>query len=100
NGTHGYNSNNNIINYFISLTQDNGTKTYVYGIQLSGTTEHTANIYYNTFRLGGTHTGGASGVIISGGLIKSNTGATATFNAKNNICLNDSLNGCEETYPT
>lgn len=92
-GTPAAGSTLNIINNFISLTQDNGTKTSIYAIQISGTTEHIANVYYNNMRSGGTHTGGTTGVIVSGGLIKSNTGATSTFNAKNNISINNRSGG-------
>ena len=92
-GTPGEGSTLNIINNFFSITQDNGTKTSMYAIQISGTTGHTANIYYNTFRFGGVHTGGTAGVLVSGGLIKSNTGAASTFNAKNNVSVNSRTGG-------
>jgi hypothetical protein len=83
----------NIINNFFSFTPDNGTKTSIYAIQISGTTEHTANIYYNTFNFAGVHTGGTAGVLVSAGLVKSNTGATSVFNAKNNIGKNTRTGG-------
>jgi hypothetical protein len=83
----------NIINNFFSFVPDNGTKTSIYAIQISGTTEHTANIHYNSFNFAGVHTGGNAGVIVSGGLIKSNTGATSVFNAKNNIAKNTRTGG-------
>lgn len=99
-GTPGEGSTLNIINNFISLTNDNGTKTSIYAIQISGTTSHTANIYFNTMRLGGVHTGGSASTIVSGGLIKSNTGATATFNAKNNISVNSRTGGTAGVFHT
>lgn len=84
----------NIINNFVSLTQDNGTKTSVYGINILGSTENTVNIYYNTVRIGGNHTaGGTAGTIVSGGIVKGSTGATATYNQKNNIVLNNRTGG-------
>jgi hypothetical protein len=92
-GIPGAGSTLNIINNFFSFTDDNGTKTSIYAIQISGTTEHTANIHYNTFNFAGVHTGGSAGVIVSGGLIKSSTGATAVFNAKNNIGKNTRTGG-------
>jgi trimeric autotransporter adhesin len=92
-GTPGTLSTMNIVNNFFSLMQDNGTKTSIYAVQISGTTEYTVNAYYNTFRLGGVHTGGTAGVLVSGGLIKSNTGSASTFNAKNNIGINTRTGG-------
>ncbi len=84
----------NIVNNFVSLTQDNGTKTSVYGINILGSNEHTANIYYNTVRIGGNHAaGGTSGSVVSGGIVKGSTAATATYNQKNNIVLNNRTGG-------
>jgi hypothetical protein len=100
NGTPGTNSTLNIVNNFFSLTLDNGTKTSIYAIQLSGSTEYTTNIYYNSFRLGGTHTGGTAGNIISASIVKSSTGATAVFNTKNNISLNERTGGTAGTFHT
>lgn len=92
-GTPGTLSTTNIVNNFFSLTLDNGTKTSIYAVQISGTTEFTVNVFYNTFRLGGVHTGGTAGILVSGGLIKSNTGSASTFNAKNNISINTRTGG-------
>lgn len=84
----------NVINNFVSLTQDNGTKTSVYGINILGSTENTVNIYYNTVRIGGNHAaGGTAGTVVSGGIVKGSTGATATYNQKNNIVLNNRTGG-------
>lgn len=84
----------NVINNFVSLTQDNGTKTSVYGINIIGSNEHTANIYYNTVRIGGNHAaGGTSGTVVSGGIVKGNTSATSVYNQKNNIVLNNRAGG-------
>ncbi|MHC1737535.1 MAG: T9SS type A sorting domain-containing protein [Ignavibacteriaceae bacterium] len=99
-GTPGTLGTLNIINNFFSLTKDNGTKTSIYAIQISGTTEYTVNCLYNTFKLGGTHTGGTTGNIISAGLIKSNTGAAAVFNAMNNISINSRTGGTAGTIHT
>lgn len=99
-GTPGTLSTTNIVNNFFSLTLDNGTKTSIYAVQISGTTEFIVNAYYNSFRLGGTHTGGSAGTIISGGLVKSNTGAASTFNYKNNISINNRSGGTASTFHT
>lgn len=83
----------NVYNNFISLPLDNGTKTSVYAIQFAGVGAYTANIYYNTIRLAGTHTGGTAGTILSAGIVKSNTGAGSTYNQVNNIVLNTRTGG-------
>ncbi len=90
----------NVINNFVSLTLDNGTKTTLYGINILGSTENTTNIYYNTVRIGGTHTGGTAGAVISGGIVKGSTGATSVYNQKNNIVLNTRTGGTAGAFHT
>ncbi len=90
----------NIINNFVSLMLDNGTKTNVYGIQILGANEHTANIYYNSVRIGGVHTGGTAGSVISAGIYKGNTSATSIYNQKNNVVLNTRTGGTAGTFHT
>lgn len=90
----------NIINNFVSLMLDNGTKTSLYGIQLLGSTDCTMNLYYNTIRIGGTHTGGTAGVVVSGGIVKGNTGAASIYNQKNNVVLNTRTGGTAGTFHT
>lgn len=99
-GTPGTGSTFNLINNFFSFTQDNGTKSSIYAVQLSGSTEYTVNAYYNTFRFGGVHTGGSAGTIVTAGLVKSSTGDPAIFNAKNNIGLNERIGGVEGGFHT
>lgn len=88
----------NVINNFVSLTLDNGTKTTLYGIQILGSTDCTINLYYNTVRIGGTHTGGTAGALISGGIVKGNTGAGSVYNQKNNVVLNTRTGGTAGTF--
>lgn len=90
----------NVVNNFVSLTLDNGTKTTYYGINILGSTENTTNILYNTVRIGGTHTGGTAGSVLSGGIVKGSTGATATYNQKNNIVLNTRTGGAAGGFHT
>lgn len=78
----------NIYNNFFAFNEDNGTKTSIYAIASTGTNLYTVNIYYNTFSISGTHTGGAAGNVVSAGFVKQNTGATAEINYKNNVTLN------------
>ena len=90
----------NIVNNFVSLMLDNGTKTNVYGIQILGANEHTANIYYNSVRIGGVHTGGTAGSVISAGIYKGNTSVTSVYNQKNNVVLNTRTGGTAGTFHT
>ncbi|MBV6512341.1 MAG: hypothetical protein FMNOHCHN_01838 [Ignavibacteriaceae bacterium] len=82
-----------IYNNMISLALDNGTKTSVYGVQLGGAGDYTAELFYNTIYIGGAHTGGTAGNIISAGFVKSNTGDTSSFYAKNNLIINRRTGG-------
>lgn len=89
-----------IVNNFISLMLDNGTKSSVYAIQVSGSNEYTANIYNNSIRIGGNHTGGTANNVISAGIVKSSTSATGTFKMHNNIVLNTRGGGTAGTFHT
>lgn len=82
-----------IENNFVSLPYSNQNAATVYGIKISGTNAFTANVYYNTVRLGGTHSGGLSGNIVSAALLKSASSAAGTCNIKNNIFINDRSGG-------
>lgn len=99
-GSMGVGSVLNIVNNFISLMLDNGTKTSIYAIQVTGANEYTTNIHNNTIRLGGNHTGGTAGVVISAGIVKGSTSATGTFNMKNNLVLNTRSGGTTGTFHT
>lgn len=89
-----------IYNNMISLPLDNGTKTSIYGVQLAGTGDYTAELFYNTIYIGGLHTGGTAGNIISAGFVKSNTGDTSSFSAKNNLIINRRTGGTSGTFHT
>ncbi len=90
----------NIVNNFISLTLDNGTKTSIYAIQFSGANEYTSNVFYNSINIGGNHTGGTANNVITAGIVKSSTSATGTFNMQNNIVLNSRTGGTTGTFHT
>ncbi|MCX7833166.1 MAG: T9SS type A sorting domain-containing protein [Ignavibacteria bacterium] len=76
----------NVQNNMVSNTLDNLNVQTVTGIEFLGSNAYTANIYYNTIRIGGNHTGGTSGATTSAGI---RIGASAlTLNMKNNICIN------------
>lgn len=90
-----------IYNNMISLPLDNGTKTSIYGVQLAGAGDYTAEFYYNSIYIGGNHAaGGTSGNIISAGFVKSNTGDTSAFNGKNNLIINRRTGGPAGTIHT
>jgi hypothetical protein len=85
----------NINNNFVSITEPNTTATAIFGILmgLNGTNTYTANIYYNSVRIGGTHTGGTAGSIVSSGIFRSDNNAGSTYIMKNNIAVNDRIGG-------
>lgn len=77
----------NIENNMISLPLDNQSAATHTGIELLGSTNaYTANVYYNTARIGGVHTGGTAGNTTSAGIRVSS--AVITLNMKNNIAIN------------
>ncbi len=89
-------SNNGILrifNNFISLTLDNGTKTSIYALQTAGSGDYRAEVFYNTIYLAGVQTGGTSGGIVTAGIVRSNTGDTSSYIAKNNIVINRRTGG-------
>jgi hypothetical protein len=82
-----------IENNMISLPLNNQNAASVYGLLLTGTNAYTAHVYYNTVRIGGVHSGGTAGNVVSAGLVKTATNAEAAFNIKNNIFINNRTGG-------
>ncbi|MFN3873009.1 MAG: hypothetical protein ACK4R9_08405, partial [Ignavibacterium sp.] len=81
----------NVENNMISNTLDNLNAQTVTGIEFLGTNAYTANIYYNTVKIGGNHSGGTAGATTSAGI---RIGASAiTLNMKNNIAINQRTGG-------
>lgn len=81
----------NVENNIISNTLDNLNAQTVTGIEFLGSNAYTANIYYNTIKIGGNHTGGTAGATTSAGI---RIGASAiTLNMKNNIAINERTGG-------
>lgn len=81
----------NIENNMISNVLDNLNAQNVSGIELLGSNAYTANIYYNTIKIGGNHSGGTTGATTSAGI---RIGAAAiTLNMKNNIAINQRTGG-------
>jgi len=88
----------NIENNFIALNSDNNNVTTTYGIatgaEVSGTSApYTLNLYYNTIRIGGTQSGGSSGIVASACIFKNSAVAGIVYNQKNNICINNRTGG-------
>lgn len=78
----------NIYNNFIALTLNNNNVANTFGIYTIGTAEgYTANIHHNTVHIGGTHTGGVAGRLVSAGIVKQSTFAGISYNQRNNICI-------------
>ena len=86
----------NVNNNFVSITQSNANATAVFGILagVNGTTNpYTTNMYFNTVRIGGTQTGGTTGLIYGAGIYRSDNTAGSVFNMKNNISVMDRSGG-------
>lgn len=83
----------NIVNNFVALVLDNANAASVYGIHLGGPNDYTANVIYNSVLIGGTHTGGASGALVSAAFVKRAYGAGSVFTVRNNIFRNDRAGG-------
>lgn len=82
----------NIENNMISLTLDNLSAQTHTGIELLGSANaYNAYVYYNTVKIGGTHTGGTAGNTTSAG-IRVNS-AVIMLNMKNNIAVNTRTGG-------
>jgi hypothetical protein len=79
----------NVNNNFVSITQPNTTATAIFGMLFGNTlgSNYTANIYYNSVRIGGTHTTGTTASISGSGIYRADDNATSVFNIKNNIAL-------------
>jgi len=90
----------NVNNNFVSITQTNATATAIFGILmgLNGTNAYTANVYYNSVRIGGVHTGGTAGSIVSSGIYRSDNNAGSVYNQKNNIAINDRTGGTSGVF--
>jgi hypothetical protein len=89
-----------IINNFISLALNNNTAPTVYGIHLTGTADYTIDILYNSIYIGGNHSGGTAGNVLSAGIVKANTGAAVTYTQKNNIVINKRTGGTAGGFHT
>jgi hypothetical protein len=90
----------NIINNFIALTADNGTKTSIYCVALGSINTYTLNYYFNTTYSAGTHTGGTAANIVSSGFYRPTTDSASTLNCKNNININRRTGGTAGVFHT
>jgi hypothetical protein len=80
-----------IYNNFIALPLDNNNAQNIIGIDITGLNTFYSYIYYNSIRIGGTHSGGTGGNIVSAGIRSTSAGANLTM--KNNICVNNRTGG-------
>ncbi|HLT24079.1 MAG TPA: right-handed parallel beta-helix repeat-containing protein, partial [Ignavibacteria bacterium] len=81
----------NIYNNFIALPLNNNSAQNIHGIDINGTNPHIVNCYYNSIRIGGNHTAGTSGNVVSSGI--RNNSAAVILTLKNNICINNRTGG-------
>ena len=82
----------NIYNNFIALPLNNQSAQNIIGIDISTAANNfTVNCYYNSIRIGGTHTAGTVGAVVSAGIRSNSAGVTLAI--KNNICINNRTGG-------
>lgn len=82
----------NVNNNFVSIMDANPTATAMFGMLfgLRGAgANYNSNVYYNTVRLGGTHTTGTAGSIGVAGIYRGDNNLASVFNARNNIAVNE-----------
>ncbi len=92
-----------IANNFFSLTDNNASSASVAGIEFGNVALDDpliAKVYNNTFRIGGTHTNGSAGAVLSSAIHFSETFANNEYYVKNNIFINErtgSVSGVQHT---
>lgn len=86
------NSTVNVNNNFISLTQANASATAIFGMLYGNTagSNYTANIYYNSVRIGGT---GSAASISAYGIYRSDANLGSVYNQRNNISVMERSGG-------
>ena len=85
-----------ISNNFISIMQPNSNNTLITGISCYSSNTNSNIIYslsFNSIRIGGLHTGGNSGQIVSAGIYREDNGTGAIYKQKNNIVINERSGG-------
>lgn len=90
----------NCVNNFVSLTQSSATASGVYGMYFLGAAPAVCRFMHNSIRIGGTHTGGTAGGVVSYGIIKTNSSASSTFVSRNNLVLNNRTAGTTGVFHT
>ncbi len=90
----------NCFNNFIALTQPNTTASFVMGFLFDGTQAGVCRFIHNSVRIGGTHSGGSSGNLVSGGVFKTQSVSGSTWVCRNNIIINNRSGGTNGVFHT
>ena len=79
----------NVVNNFISITDPNTSATVIFGMLFGNTAgaNYNSNVYYNSVRIGGTHSTGTTNSISVVGIYKNDTQTGSVFTALNNISV-------------
>jgi hypothetical protein len=90
----------NVYNNYVSLMQSSASATTITGMTFAGATPAVCRMIHNTVRIGGTHTGGTAGGVVSYGCLLNNTvvGTTSVF--RNNIMINNRNGGTAGVFHT
>ncbi|MES2559121.1 MAG: LamG-like jellyroll fold domain-containing protein [Bacteroidota bacterium] len=82
-----------VANNYISLMKDGGSGANIRGFEFGGAGDAICRFINNSIRIGGTHTGGTAGQVVSIGIFKSNTSTLSTWVCRNNVSINNRTGG-------
>ncbi|MES2779007.1 MAG: LamG-like jellyroll fold domain-containing protein [Bacteroidota bacterium] len=82
-----------VANNYISLMKDVGSGANIRGFEFGGAGDAICRLINNSIRIGGVHTGGTAGQVVSMGIFKSNTSALSTWVCRNNVSINNRTGG-------
>ena len=92
--TPGRDANFNIYNNFIALDQNGPANVSAcYGVLVAGSIPFTFSFDFNSVNVGGLHSGGTTGTVLSAAFLKSSSNDTAVFKVRNNIFRNTRTGG-------
>lgn len=92
--TPGRDGNYNIYNNFIALDQNGPANVSAcYGVLISGSVPFTFLFDFNSVNVGGVHSGGTAGNVLSAAFVKTATNDTSVFKIRNNLFKNSRTGG-------
>lgn len=97
--TPGRDGNYQIFNNFIALDQNGpATVSACYGVLVSGSVPFTFSFDFNSVNVGGVHSGGTAGNVLSAAFVKTASNDTSVFKIRNNLFKNTRTGGVAGGY--